>query len=130
MGSEAAEPVTLTVTLDDPDADPERLEQLTAVVREELLDTDVQDVSPAGSGPGPAGTRAGGGTVVGELVVVLVSSASALRAVIGVLAAWRDRHRPRKVKIKVGDLSVQIDDTTAEQQERLVNELVRKLNGD
>jgi Effector Associated Constant Component 1 len=129
MGSEAAKPVTLTVTLDDPDADPERLDQLTAVVREELLDTDVQDVSRAGSGPRPAGSRAGDGTAVGELVVVLVSSASLLRAVIGVLAAWRDRHRPRSVKIKVGDVSLRIDETTAEQQERLVDEIVRKLNG-
>jgi len=43
----------------DPEADPERLEQLTAGLRRELEELDVESVEPARAGVAPEGTRGG-----------------------------------------------------------------------
>ncbi|MBO3748341.1 hypothetical protein J5X84_19885 [Streptosporangiaceae bacterium NEAU-GS5] len=90
----------------------------------------VSGVSPLRSENAPDGTRAVDGVLLGELTVVLVSSATALRAVIDVIKTWRDRRSPRSVEIQIGDAILKLDDASEAQQEQLVAGFLKKLGWD
>ena len=47
----------MRIELFEPDADLEALDELTRSLREELLELDVDSVSPPTAGPAPAGAR-------------------------------------------------------------------------
>jgi hypothetical protein len=126
--AQAPEHFTVTVTLFEPGASPERLDELTVGVRRELLNTGVDSVSFAPGAPAPAGARSVDPTAVGELVVVLGSSSALIQSVIGVLKAWRDRYRPRSVVIKIDDRCLDLSDATEMEQQRLVSAFIRSLS--
>jgi hypothetical protein len=124
----ADEQMVAAISLADPDVSAEALDELAVAVREELLDAEVESVSFASAGPAPEGTRAVDATVVGELVVVLGSSATLLRSVLGVLKAWRERNRPRRVEVRIADARLVLSDASAAEQERLVDEFIRRVH--
>jgi hypothetical protein len=104
----------------------ELLEELTLAVREELLEAPVSSVSTV-TVQAPDGARAVDGTAVGELVVVLTSSAAAARAVVRVLRAWRDRRPARTVDLRVGKHTLKLRDATPEQQDRVVEAFIAAI---
>jgi hypothetical protein len=93
----------------------------------------VDSVSLARGAPAPTGTRSADPTVVGQLVVVFGSSAALLQSVIGVLKAWRDRHRPRTVEFDVEIEGhrhrIKLSDATEAEQQQLVSALIRSIPG-
>lgn len=133
--------VTAHIALHEPDAEPEFLDELTRALRVELLELetpvpDVPDDEPDASHVSdvslvpvetPTGARALDGNAVGELTMVLGSSAALLRTVIGVLRAWRERRPERTVDLKVGKERLYLADATPEQQDRAVEAFIAAL---
>ncbi len=77
---------------------------LTRLLREELLELDVDAVEPLVTGNAPPGTKAGDPvTAVGTLVVTAVFSASTLRAVVQVARAWLERSAQRSITVETKD---------------------------
>lgn len=122
--------LTVTVRLNDPDVSSERLEELTAVVREELLGSAATSVTVPGSAQAPPGARAPDGNIAGELVVAVGSAAVMLRSVIGVLKAWRERRPARTVELEIDGRRLKLADATRAQQERLVEDFLAAVPKD
>jgi len=122
--------LTVTVRLDDPDVSSERLEELTAVVREELLGSAATSVTVPASAEAPPGARAPDGSIAGELIVEVGALAVMLRSVIGVLKAWRERRPARTVEIEIDGRRLKLTDATAAQQERLVEDFLAAVPKD
>jgi hypothetical protein len=119
----------MIITLDEADADAERLAQLAEGVRTELLDLDVDDVKPLRTGVAPAGTRGLDVAGIGAFVVSLGSSAEAINQIVTALRAWigTGRSAPREVELTVGDTTLRLSDATLAQQDRLIEEFVRAV---
>jgi hypothetical protein len=115
------------VTIDEPGAGPERLEELAGTLRAELLDLDVEDVRPVPAGAAPPGSRGIDPAAVAAFVVSLGGSAEAVSQMVTALQAWvgRGRTHPRTVEMTVGDKTLRITDASPDQQARLVGEFVR-----
>lgn len=119
----------VTLAIDETGADPERLQELTQDVRDELSRLDLDEVAPAPGGAPPPGTRGLDVAAVGALLVSLGGSAEAVHQLLTVLQAWvgRGRRSARSVELTVGDRSLRISDATLDQQDRLVEEFARLL---
>ncbi len=78
----------LTVRVEDEDADPEELAQLTTHLRHELLDLDIETVESPRLGEPPTGSRAVDLLALGTLVVTFAKS-ELLVAVVTAVRAWR-----------------------------------------
>ncbi|QIJ62002.1 hypothetical protein [Streptomyces sp. JB150] len=109
--TEGAEPVSdqLLILLSEEGAEAERVAELTGYLREELLDLDVDDVTPVPAGEVPLGARAVDVTQVGSLLVALGGSATALHQVITVLRSWLSRSRDTRPSLRL-----QMDDDVIE----------------
>lgn len=116
------------VELAEADADAERLDQLSSMLRTELLQLDVDDVVPVPAGPPPAGARALDAVVVGGLLIKLADSA-ALRSVVDTVRRWLGRGggaTARSVRLEIGGDVLEISGASATDQERLVSLFVRR----
>lgn len=123
----------VVVQVDEPDADPERLEQLALALREELLGTDADvDVSQFRAGAAPAGTRALDIAAIGALLVSVKLSTESVGAVVRTIRGWLGRAggTGRSVTLTVGDRTLVLESATAEQQEQLVREFLHSLPRD
>ncbi len=114
------------VTIDEPGADEQRLEELAGSLRAELLDLDVEDVRRMPAGAAPPGTRGIDLAAVAAFVVSLGGSAEAVTQMVTALRAWvgRGHSHPRTVEMTVGDKTLRIADASLEQQDRLIAEFV------
>ncbi|GIE93741.1 effector-associated constant component EACC1 [Paractinoplanes rishiriensis] len=117
------------VTIDEPGAEPERLEELSGPLRAELRDLDVDDVRPVPAGAAPPGSRGIDLAATAAFVVSLGGSAEAITQLVAALQAWvgRGRAHPRTVEMTVGDKTLRLTDATLDQQDRLVDEFVRLI---
>jgi hypothetical protein len=115
----------LRLRVDDDDADPEELADLTARLREELLDLDLDAVERPPAGPAPPGTRGG------ELVAVgtLLASFARPELIAGIVAAvrsWLGGNGQRTVKLEMdGDL-LELSGVSSTEQRRLTDEWLRR----
>jgi hypothetical protein len=111
--------IRLTVRVDDEGADPQELDALTAMLRNELLDLDVGAVEAPRAGPPPAGTRGGALAELGALAMNLASS-ELLAAVVSAAGGWlAGRHR-RSVRLEVDGDVLELTGVPSAQQQRLV----------
>lgn len=117
--SDAAARVELQVAA-GADSDDEELAALTAQLRQELLELDVDAVDLARSGPAPAGTKAVDVLAIGGLILTLAKS-SALAHVVGAVQSWLHRDRRRQVEIQIGGDVLKLTAATDEDQRRLVD---------
>src|SRR4051812_8747446 len=84
----------LRVDLYDEELDPADVEQLTLLLRQELLEIgDVEGVTAATAGPAPPGSRAIGLAAIGGLIVTAKPTAEAIAKVVGVLRDWLRQRR-------------------------------------
>jgi hypothetical protein len=122
----------MTITLDEADADAERLGQLAEGVRTELLDLGVDDVRPLRTGTVPAGSRGLDVAGIAAFLVSLGGSAEAIHQVVTALRAWigAGRSAPRTVEMTVGDKTLRLSDATLAQQDRIVEEFVRAVRAE
>jgi hypothetical protein len=84
----------LRVQLAEEGADEERLDALTRLLRQELLQLDVDSVTRLPAGEPPPGARGLDATTVGGLLVGLGSATQGLSAVIPVIRAWLEAGKP------------------------------------
>ncbi|CAN5864087.1 hypothetical protein BH20ACT6_BH20ACT6_05350 [soil metagenome] len=118
------------VRLSEGGADAQRLEELTLSLRRELLELDVEDVELPRGGTAPAGSRALDVAAVGALLVTLTSSARTVTSVVDTVRRWLARSpRGRTVELTIGDRSLRLEGASREQQERLVEQFLRSVDG-
>jgi len=117
----------LSVQLTEQGSDPERLDELTSRLREELLQLPVDDVEKVSEGDAPEGTRGLEIAAIGALLVTLQQSGPAISGVINTIREWlkRDPEPTRAVKITLGDRTIDLTAASSEQQDRLVAEFIR-----
>ena len=115
----------LSLRVDDEGADPEELADLTARLRTELLDLDLESVEPARAGPPPPGTRAVDVMVVGTLLASFARP-ELLAGIVAALRSWLGGAERRTVKLEVdGDL-LELTGVSSKEQRRLTDEWLRR----
>jgi hypothetical protein len=86
----------LRLQVDDEDADPEELAQLTARLRDELLELDVEAVERPREGSPPPGTRAVELVAVGTLLASFAKP-ELLTGIVAAIRSWLGRSGQRTV---------------------------------
>jgi hypothetical protein len=116
MGSE------LVVHLAEDGADPERLDELTRFLRDELLQLDVDDVTALRAGEPPPGARVFDVLAVGGLLVSLSRSAEGLRQIVSAIRKWlaRGEGARRTVRLEIDGDALELSEASAADQERLI----------
>lgn len=112
---------TLHVSLHETGSDPDRLDQLTRQLRDELRQLDVQDVRALSSSEVPAGARGLDAATVSTLAVALLGSGG-LTAVITAARAWLDRghEAPRSIRLELDGDVLELSGASALEHDRLV----------
>ncbi len=85
----------LRIEIFDPDADVEGVDRLTHDLRAELLELDVDSVSPPVTGPAPPGSKGLELAAIGALLVQVKGSAQVVASVVGLVRSWLQRGRLR-----------------------------------
>ena len=117
----------LTLTIHDGHADAQRLDELSASLRRELLELDVERVDQVHE-PAPPGTRAVDVAAVGVLLVVVKESAQAIAGVVALVKSWlTSGPSSRSVELTVGDHTLKVSGASVDQQDRLIAEFVASL---
>jgi hypothetical protein len=101
------------------DENPERLDRLTRLLREELLGLDIDDVTLARNGHAPPGAR-GDAISVGTLIVTLANSAG-LVGVCQLLRTWVTRDQGRRITIKDGKRTLEITGANTAQHQQIID---------
>ncbi len=115
----------LRLQVDDEDADPEELAQLTARLRDELLEIDVEAVERPREGSPPPGTRAVELVAVGTLLASFAKP-ELLTGIVAAIRSWLGRSGQRTVKLELdGDL-LELTGVSSEEQRRLTDEWLRR----
>ena len=116
------EPAQLAVALDPgPGADEDELERLVLGLRTELLELDVEDVEPLTDGAAPDGARGLEAIAVGALIVRVIRSPEALRALTGTIRRWLGPRPERSVRIELDGDVLQLSGATGAETEKLVD---------
>lgn len=112
----------LRVQLAEDGADSERLDALTGYLRHELLQLDVDDVTPLRAGEPPPGARVFDVMAVGGLLVSLGGSVESLGAVVSAVRRWLTRGDGvrRTVRLEIGGDVLELSEATVADQDRLI----------
>ena len=112
----------LRLQLSEEGADAERLDALTGLLRGELLQLDVEDVTGLRAGEPAPGARGLDVAAVGGLLVGLGGSAEGLRSVISAIRAWlaRGGQTRRTVRLEIGGEVLELSEATTADQDRLI----------
>jgi len=100
--------------------DREELSSLTVMLREELLDLDVDDVRPVIEGAAPPGSKAIEVAALGALVVSLVKSPKVLLGVVRAIAGWVERSGARSVRVQIGTDVLEVTGISSEDQRAVI----------
>ena len=121
-----AENITrLVLRVEDEQGDQEGLAELTAWLRQELLDLDVDSVEQFSSGEAPPGSRAFDVAALGTLVVTLAKS-DVLAAIVSAVAMWLTGRRNQVVKIDVDGDVLELSGLPSQERQRLTEEWLRR----
>ena len=120
MSDGTGDEVRIELAVDDAEA--EELDQLTANLRRELLQLDVDDVTRVREGSPPPGTKAVELVALGSLIVAVGKAAGALSGVVRAAQAWLGHKPERKVRLEIDGDVLELSGATAEQQQSLVDE--------
>jgi hypothetical protein len=107
------------------DVDDARLEELTASLRRELGELDVEAVERVEGEVGPEGAKVGDVLVIGALVVKVARSAASVAGVVRALQDWAARGG-RTVKLDVGGDTIEVTGASRAQQERLIEAWIER----
>ena len=112
----------LRVQLAEEGADPERLDELTRFLRDELLQFDVDDVTALRVGEPSQGARVFDVLAVGGLLVGLGRSAEGLRPIVSAIRKWlaRGEGARRTVRLEIDGDALELSEASAADQERLI----------
>src|SRR5882757_3095592 len=101
-------------------------------LREELLELDVESVRRLSEGTAPAGSRGVDIAALGGLLVSLPATPSVLSAMVETVRGWLRRggaDSPRSVHLEIDGDVLKLGQATADQQERLVQDWLRRRGG-
>jgi hypothetical protein len=118
----------LRLQISEEGADAERLAALTGYLRTELLQLDVDDVTPPRAAGAPPGARAVGVAEVGALLVAVGQSADGLRSVVSAIWNWLGRGESgrRTVRLELAGDSLELSRASTADQERLIELFVSR----
>ena len=119
----------LKIELFEPGADAEAIDRLTGELRLELLELDVDSVSPVPAGPAPEGSKGLELAAIGALLVHVKDSLPLVNAVVSSVKTWlmRGTSTGRSLKVTVDGRTLELSSATVEQQQQIVEEFVRSL---
>jgi hypothetical protein len=103
-----------------PAADAEELDELTTLLRRQLLESGVEAVDRIHDGEAPAGTRAVDPVVLGGLLITVVKSTGALKMLTGALQAWVAGRAGRSVELQIGGDTLKVTGISSDQQQHLI----------
>jgi hypothetical protein len=114
----ATERLTLAIE-GTPDTDREELARLTAQLRSQLLELDVDRVELARGGKPPSGSKVADPVTIGAIIVTLAPTM--IQAVIALVQNWhKGGDRPvNGIKLTLGDDSVELTNASPQQLEQL-----------
>ena len=116
------------IVIAEPDADRERLEELSAGLRRDLLELEVDDVRRVTTGEVPPGARGFDLATAGALTLVLERSVTVASAVLKTIRGWvGGGESARTVTLTIGDRTLEMTGVTSDQQERLTAEFLRAI---
>jgi hypothetical protein len=118
------------VHLSEQGSDAERQNELAGLLRDELLQLDVEDVRPLSTGSAPPGARGLEVAAVGSLLVALGQSAGALRAIITTVTSWLSRGDvSRSVRLEIDGDILEISRASKADEARLVDVFIQRHTG-
>ena len=118
------------VHLSEQGADAQRQDELAGLLRDELLQLDVEDVRPLSSGSAPPGARGLDAASVGSLLVALGQSAAGLAAVITTVTSWLSRGEgDRSVRLEIDGDVLEISRASKADEARLVDVFLKRHAG-
>jgi hypothetical protein len=99
--------------------DAEHVDELTSLLREELLELDIEKVEPLREDAAPPGSKGVGAAVGGWLAVHF--GPAGLRAVVNAIAAWTAR-TGKTVELSIGGNTLKLTGLSADVQSKIVEE--------
>jgi hypothetical protein len=102
------------------DADEQELEELTARLRRQLLELDVESVERVRADEAPPGTRAVDVMMLGGLLVTLGKSPDLLKMVTGVVQSWVAGRQGRSVELQIGGDTLKVSGVSSDEQRQLI----------
>lgn len=106
----------------DDDISPLELEELTAAMRRELLQYDVDSVDRVSGGPAPEGSRGIDVAAIGALVVSLGKATPVLGQVVEVIRAWAARSPNRTVKLTLAGDTLEVGGMSESEQHQVIKD--------
>jgi hypothetical protein len=119
------EQVQISVRLGCLGLDNDGLADLTAKLRREILDTDVDSAEPAPAGVAPEGAKSGALVAIGALVVTVTPAV--VESLMGVILSWLSR-QPSDVEIEIDGNRFRGRVSKA-QRDELVATYLRRVDG-
>lgn len=111
----------INLSIDD-DISPLELEELTAAMRRELLQLDVQSVDRVSAGPPPDGAKGIELAELGALIVSIGKATPVLGQVVSVIEAWAARSPNRTVKLTLDGDTLELDGVSEREQRQVVRD--------
>ncbi|VVB64550.1 Uncharacterised protein [uncultured archaeon] len=117
-------PIKLKLMIDaGPEADQERLEQLTHELRRDLMDLDVDLVEiPKLKGKAPEGTKVVGIAEIGTLLVTLAPSV--LSPVISCINTWVSSRKSGEIVIELNGQKLQLKNIPISERQKMFSEFI------
>ena len=112
----------LGISLNIVDASQEELDALTAALRRELLQLDVDGVDRPSGGPAPDGARGVDLAAFGQLFVELGSAAPVLGHVVEVIRAWASRSPNCTAKLTLDGDTLEITGLSEHEQQVVIRD--------
>jgi hypothetical protein len=100
--------------------DAEVIDAQARLLRDELLESDVQDAVLLVEGSPPAGARAIDAVTVGQVVVTVVSTMQALVSLSQALVAWLGRRSGKRLVLEFDGARLEVTGASLVEQRRLV----------
>jgi hypothetical protein len=128
LTSQDSDRAQVLVTVSEPGADPERLDELSHLLRSEL-DEVADEVTTVSAGEAPEGTRGLDIAMVGALLVGVKGSVESVNAIVSAVRSWLKRgSSPRVVELTVAGNTLRLDAATDQQQQQLIDEFVHAVH--
>jgi len=104
------------------EASPREIEEMTAAMRRELLQLEVESVERPRAGEPPEGTRGIDVAALGALVVELGKATPVLGQVVEVVRSWVARSPDRSVKLTIGGDTLELTGISEGDQQRVIRD--------
>jgi hypothetical protein len=118
--------LSVRVELIGADGDDESLDEASGLLRAEILDGDVEDVTVARGTDAPEGSKGFDAAAIGDLVVTLAQVPQSLKSLVDSVRQWIARDRAgRSVRIVLAGDELVVGGVSQETQQQLIEAFLR-----